>query len=128
MSDFGSECDSENREKTVPEESNCAETVFEDPVVKIFRGFQNVPQKAIQLMKYIKHFFFLHVHIHHSLDEITFNQNIRFDYRDLDITYKDLSALNDEDLALFGISDPFTRTEILSKLANTPNQEEHYDR
>lgn len=46
----------------------------------------------------------------------------------MEITYKDLSALNDEDLELFGILNPFTRAKILSKLANTPNQDEHYDR
>lgn len=57
MSDFGSDCGSEDNGKNVPEENNCAETVFEDPVVKIFRGFQNVPEKAIQLMKYAKAFF-----------------------------------------------------------------------
>lgn len=30
---------------------NCAETVFEDPVVKILRGFQDVPDKTIKKMK-----------------------------------------------------------------------------
>lgn len=57
MSDFGSDCGPENHEKNVPDVNNCAITVFEDPVVKIFRGFQNVPEKAIKLMKYVKRIF-----------------------------------------------------------------------
>lgn len=62
MSDFGSDCESENNNtKNVLENNNCPETVFEDPVVKIFRGFQNVPEKAIRLMKYVQHL--LHVRI-----------------------------------------------------------------
>lgn len=56
MSDFGSDSGSENHKKNVLDENKCPETVFEDPVVKIFRGFQNVPEKAIRLMRYVKHF------------------------------------------------------------------------
>lgn len=47
--------------------------------------------------------------------------------RDSDITYKDLSALSDKDLELFGISDAVTRREIIAKLSNTPNQADHFD-
>lgn len=33
------------------DKDNCAETVFEDPAIKIFRGVQDVPEKAIKEMK-----------------------------------------------------------------------------
>lgn len=40
---------------------------------------------------------------------------------------KDLSALSEDDLLLFGVEDAVTRREMTIKFANSPNQLQHYN-
>lgn len=42
--------------------------------------------------------------------------------------YKDLSALSDEDLELFGVKDAETRREMITELSSQPNQAIHFDK
>lgn len=52
-----------------------------------------------------------------------------YDYfRDCEIMYKDLSALSDEDLELFGVKDAETRREMITELSSQPNQAIHFDK
>lgn len=41
---------------------------------------------------------------------------------------KDLSALSNEDLELFGVKDAVTRSEMVLKFSNCPNQLMHFDK
>lgn len=47
--------------------------------------------------------------------------------RDSDLLQRDWSALNDDDLQLFGFENELLRREMLTKFANTPNQALTYE-
>lgn len=48
--------------------------------------------------------------------------------RESGLLQQDLSALSNEDLVLFGVTDEATRDEMVSQFTTTPNQLMNYDK
>ncbi|XP_055322896.1 uncharacterized protein LOC129578409 [Sitodiplosis mosellana] len=74
------------------------DTAFDDPVLKIIRGFPSVTDETIKRIK------------------------------ESDIMHKDLSALSHKDLELFGLEDAETRREMIAELSSQPNQAVHFEK
>lgn len=97
----------------------------EDPVRKVLRGIENVSDEIIEKIR--QGFCYNVLSVVCTQKIISIHYFILF-FRNSNVFYRNLSALDKEDLKLFGIIDVAKQNEILVSLASCPKQLNHFDK
>lgn len=111
-------------------EADC-DVFNEDPIRKVLRGIGNVPTEVINKIRCARSLDWLPWKIKFKL--LVSLQSIGFfcfgcTFSNTDVKYANLSALNEEDLKMFGIVAETKQKEIVAALASCMHQENHFDK